>query len=142
MLSFRRAQRRSSAPLHVPLPRTRGDGAARAQAGGMALLANVSTMRRTISLPSISGHLAQSRSNTPSPLTNPPAVVQACMPAVTRQTEAEKAAREAEELAEDKRAVRTEFDRYLGDGLVGTGSPLNLVGYWDVSSREYAVNEN
>jgi hypothetical protein len=136
MLSFCRIRRQESASTRV-LPSSsvsqisHTDIAARAQASGIARLGAMSTIRRTVSLPSVFGHSrpisASESSHTALPKLLPPPI--------PVPTAAEKAAKEAEELAQDERTVKREFEQYLADGLTSNATPLNLVAHWDVSTK-------
>ena len=141
MLSFCRLQRREGASARA-LPTSsvsqinQTDIAARAQASGIARLGAMSTIRRTVSLPSIFGHPVETRSLAIStPGARCPAPPIALPPSIPVPTAAEKAAKEAEELAQDRRTVKREFDQYLADGLISDATSLNLVAHWDVSVK-------
>src|SRR6266702_5032673 len=122
-----------------------------AQAQGFVNFTNLSTARRTISLPSLS----RSTSNTPMPTTPTTPVsrstpltpillgltalsgISAPVAQAMPPTEAERAALlEAEEHAHDLRAVRNELHRYKEEPLFTENAPLDLVRYWDVSTAE------
>ena len=126
--------------------------AAHAQARGLAFLANLSTARRSVSLPSVASmssrtsHSASAMPSTPANLLSPlplTPILQhvANLPSPTPPSkadkaaqEAEKAAQEVEELAHDMRTVRNELHRYKDDGVLPEDTPLDLVGHWDVST--------
>jgi len=122
MLSFCRARRQSAI---VPAVSRNSSHAARAQASGMARLATMSTLRRTVSLPSF-GQSGLPCMTVPSPGSRPTTPAELALPSSSRLTE-------AEELAQDRRTVKREFEQYLADGLVSDSAGLNLVQYWDVS---------
>src|ERR1700722_282451 len=122
MLSFCRARRQSVA---VPAVSRNSSHAACAQASGMARLATMSTLRRTVSLPSF-GQSGLLRTTVPSSGSYPATPAESAVPSPSRLTE-------AEELAQDRRTVKREFEQYLADGLISDSAGLNLVQYWDVS---------
>jgi hypothetical protein len=136
MLAYCRANRKAAAPVVPSLSQTtlghRSDAASRNQAIGIASLANISTARRTVSLPSISGH-----SNSPSiaPTPSPPSLPTVPTPSVPDHNvnDADRAAQEQRELAYDQKTVEKELDRWVMDPLWPKSKPLNLVRYWDVS---------
>jgi hypothetical protein len=136
MLAYCRENRKSAVPVIPSLSQTafghRGDAASRNQASGIASLANISTTRRTVSLPSISGH-----SNSPStaPTPSPPPLSTVPTPSVSDHdiSDADRAAQEQQELAYDQKTVEKELDRWVIDPLWPKSKPLNLVRYWDVS---------
>lgn len=121
-----------------------GDTAARAQAHGFAQLKTLSTVRRNVSLPSMSGSNSPSTPLTPalSPLPLPSETLQLPSVPVSQLTAAEK---EAEELARDLRTVKNELHRWKEDPLAPDDAPFDLVRFWDVSQTfqflEMALNE-
>jgi len=52
---------------------------------------------------------------------------------------AEKAAREAEELAHDMHTVKNELHRYKDDGISPEGVLLDLVNRWDSCEQSYPL---
>lgn len=141
MLAYCRASRKTAVSVVPSLSQTTfghcGD-ASRNQAIGIASLANISTARRTVSLPSISGH-----SNSPSiaPTPSPPPLSIVTTPSVPDQniSDGDWAAQEQRELAYDQKTVEKELDRWVMDPLWPKSKPLNLVRYWDVSSIYYLL---
>jgi hypothetical protein len=143
MLAHCRARR--LAPL--PSAQTK-NSAAVAQTKGFTKFVNLSTVRRTVSLPSTS----RSSSTTPTPsipttpssgsailtpilsdlISLPPSTT---VPSATAQpptTEAEKAAQEAEDEARDLRTVRNELHCYKEEPPPPDNVPFDLVRYWNV----------
>lgn len=144
MLKFCRARRKSATTI-VPSPSQMahghcGDAASRNQASGMASLANISTTRRTVSLPSISGGSTSSSTAPTAPLPPLPTGPPACVPDRVNTSDADRAAREQQELAYDQKTVEKELDRWVMDPLWPKSKPLNLVQFWDlilICSRHY-----
>lgn len=144
MLAHCRARRIANATAQqVPLatqtnlPTSSRTNAMLAQARGYAHFMNLSTARRTVSLPSAS----RSSSNTPA-LTTPttpilPNLTALPAPVATPPTE-------AEEHAHDLRTVRNELNRYKEEPLFAESAPLDLVRYWGVCPikclLEYTLN--
>jgi hypothetical protein len=136
MLAFCRAKRKSATPP-VPSPSQmahghRGDAASRNQASGMASLANISTARRTVSLPSISGRLTSSSVIHTPPLPPLPTGPTPQPPDHVDTSDADRVAQEQQRLADDQKLVEKELDRWILDPLWPKSKPLNLVRFWDV----------
>jgi hypothetical protein len=147
MLAHCRARRLANAVSQPAASRTgvptAGNGAAIAQARGFASLANLSAVRRTVSLPSTT----RSSSNTPAPSTPTTPLLGSetltpilsnltTLPSPTVSsptTEAEKAAQEAEDQACDLRTVRNDLHRYKEEPPPPDNVPFDLVRYWNVS---------
>jgi len=123
---------------------TVGNGVAIAQAWGFANFTNLSTVRRTVSLPSTT----RSSSNTPAPSTPTtpllgPGTLTLILSNLTTlpfstvslstTTEAEKAAQEAEDQARDLRTIRNDLHYYKEEPPPPDNVPLDLVHYWNVS---------
>jgi hypothetical protein len=106
---------------------------AQARARAYTNFMNLSTARRSVSLPSAS----RRSSNTPALTTTTPVsrsmpltpilpnLTALPAPVATPPTE-------AEEHARDLRTVRNELNRYKEEPLFSEGAPLDLVRYWDV----------
>jgi hypothetical protein len=134
MLSFCRARRKSAATTQAlpALQGHRGDAASLAQAHGLASLANISTARRTVSLPSISGGSIISPAATTSLPSQTANGVTESDGADRAVSEADQTAQKAQELADDKNTVEKELNRWVADPLWLKSQPLNLVRFWDV----------
>jgi len=92
----------------------------------------VRSSRRTVSLPTISG--GSILSSTPSaPLLCQSATTIAEPNRAEREvSNIDRAAREAQELADDKIMVEKELSRWIADSLWPTSELLDLVRFWDV----------
>lgn len=147
MLAHCRARRTANATVpQAPLatqesvPTSPRTNAMVARARILAHFNSLSTVRRSLSLPSAS----RSSSNTPT-LATPttvsrsiplapilPDLTAPISPVTTPPTEAEKAALEAEEQARDLQMVRNELNRYKEEPFFAESAQLDLVRYWDV----------
>src|SRR5262245_17953502 len=139
MLPFCRARRNplgSTPAIPSPLQTAQGhrsDIASHSQAVGMASLASISTARRTVSLPSISGSSTASVTAFAPPLPPPTTALTTCSADSTDTSDTDRAVQEQQELAYGQKMVEKELARWVLDPLWPKSKPLNLIRFWDVS---------